>query len=150
MLKALLHRHADISLKEECDTTMVAHLGKAQTPQASAEQLVREVARMFALLGDPTRVAVLNALVVAGQLNVSDLARLLGRDASTISHQLRVLRDHHLVTYEKRGRVATYRLADSHVLTLFQQALAHAAHQAPAARAPIPLPLAEASAVREV
>jgi DNA-binding transcriptional ArsR family regulator len=70
---------------------------------------------------------------------------VLGRDASTISHQLRVLRDHHLVTYEKRGRVATYRLADSHVLTLFQQALAHAAHQSPAVAA-----LAEAAAVGEV
>lgn len=129
---------------------MIAHIGKAQTPQASDEQQVREVASMFALLGDPTRVSVLNALAMAGQLNVSDLARALGRDASTISHVLRVLRDRHLVTYEKRGRVATYRLADSHVLTLFQQALAHAAHQAPVARAPIPLPLAEASAVREV
>ena len=107
---------------------------------------------MFALLGDPTRVSVLHALAVAGQLRVSDLARELGRDASTISHQLRVLRDHHLVTYEKCGRVATYRLADSHVLTLFQQALAHTAHQTPAALVPVPLtlPLAEAPAVGEV
>ncbi len=105
----------------------------------------REVASMFALLGDPTRVAVLHALAAAGELRVSDLARVLDRDASTISHQLRVLRDHHLVTYEKRGRVATYRLADSHVLALFQQALAHAAHQPPAAGS-----LAEAAAVGEV
>jgi DNA-binding transcriptional ArsR family regulator len=61
-------------------------------------------------------------------LCVRDLAWTLGRDASTISHQLRVLRDHGLVMCERRGRVAFYRLADSHVLTLFQQALAHAAH----------------------
>jgi ArsR family transcriptional regulator len=104
-----------------------------------------EVASIFALLGDPTRVSVLHALAAAGELRVSDLARALGRDASTISHQLRVLRDHHLVTYEKCGRVALYRLADSHVLTLFQQALAHAAHQTPAR-----LPVAETAAVGEV
>ena len=123
---------------------MPAHTGKAPAHVELSEQRVREVARMFALLGDPTRVSVLQALA-AGELRVSDLARVLGRDASTISHQLRVLRDEHLVTFEKRGRVATYRLADSHVLTLFQQAMAHAAHQMP-----IPLPLAEASAVGEV
>jgi ArsR family transcriptional regulator, lead/cadmium/zinc/bismuth-responsive transcriptional repressor len=142
---------------------MSSHLRNA-LPQSAGEQRVRqlalvqradewrlplataaEVARMFALLGDPTRVLVLHALASAGELRVSDLAGALGRDASTISHQLRVLRDHHLVTYEKRGRVALYRLADSHVLTLFQQALAHAAHQNP-----IRLPLAETPAVGEV
>ncbi len=110
-----------------------------------AQPIAAEVARIFALLGDPTRVSVLHALATAGELRVSDLARALGRDASTISHQLRVLRDHHLVTWEKRGRVAVYRLADSHVLTLFQQALAHAAHQGLT-----PLPVAEAPASREV
>lgn len=124
---------------------MSAQVAQAPARRELDEQQVREVARMFALLGDPTRVLVLQALAVAGELRVSDLARTVNRDASTISHQLRVLRDHHLVTYEKRGRVATYRLADSHVLTLFQQALAHAAHQTP-----IPLPLAGAAAVREV
>ena len=106
---------------------LVQRAGEWRLPLATAE----EVASIFALLGDPTRVAVLHALAAAGELRVSDLARVLGRDASTISHQLRVLRDHHLVTYEKRGRVALYRLADSHVLALFQQALAHAAHQPP-------------------
>src|SRR5690242_565652 len=124
---------------------MSAPLEKAPAHAALGEQRVREVARMFALLGDPGRVSVLEALAAAGELRVSDLARTLSRDASTISHQLRVLRDHHLVTYEKCGRVATYRLADSHVLALFQQALAHAAHQTP-----IPLPLVSISAVEEV
>jgi DNA-binding transcriptional ArsR family regulator len=107
--------------------------------QLLSPQAAGKVAGMFALLGDPTRVRALHALASAEELCVSDLAWALGRDASTISHQLRVLRDHHLVTCERRGRVAYYRLADSHVLTLFQQALAHAAHgssgQAPASLA---------------
>jgi DNA-binding transcriptional ArsR family regulator len=93
-------------------------------------QEAQRVAGMFALLGDSTRVRTLHALASAGELCVRDLAWALGRDASTISHQLRVLRDHHLVTCDRRGRVAWYRLADSHVLTLFQQALAHTAHDA--------------------
>ena len=124
---------------------MPAQVEKALAAASPDEQQVREVARMFALLGDPTRVSVLQVLAAAGELCVSDLARVLGRDASTISHQLRVLRDERLVTHERRGRIATYRLADSHVLTLFQQAMAHAAHQMP-----IPLPLVGASLVKEV
>lgn len=90
-----------------------------------------DVAHLFALLGDPTRVRLLHALAIGEDVRVADLARAVDRDPSTVSHQLRLLRDHHLVTCERRGRVAFYRLADSHVLTLFQQALAHAAHQPP-------------------
>lgn len=115
-------------------------VGEDAAPHSFAAQSARErllspqeaskVARIFALLGDPTRVRTLHALASAEELCVRDLAWALGRDASTISHQLRVLRDHHLVTCERHGRVAYYRLADSHVLTLFQQALAHAAHDA--------------------
>jgi DNA-binding transcriptional ArsR family regulator len=124
---------------------MSALAGSALGRSALGEREIRDVARIFALLGDPTRVAVLHALADAGELRVSDLARTLGRDASTISHQLRVLRDESLVTYKKCGRVSVYRLADSHVLTLLQQALAHAAHQTP-----LHLPLAPAPAVGEV
>lgn len=108
------------------------HSPAARMARASllSPQTAGKVAGIFALLGDPTRVRTLHALASAEELCVNDLAWALGRDASTISHQLRVLRDHHLVTCERRGRVAYYRLADSHVLTLFQQALAHAAHDA--------------------
>ncbi len=90
-----------------------------------------DVAHLFALLGDPTRVRLLHALAIGKEVRVSDLANAVDRDPSTISHQLRVLRDHHLVTRERHGRVALYRLADSHVLGLFEQALAHAIHQPP-------------------
>ena len=93
--------------------------------------LACDVAHIFALLGDPTRVRTLHALAIGREMRVSDLAQAVERDPSTISHQLRVLRDHHLVTCERRGRVVFYRLADSHVLGLFQQALAHVSHQPP-------------------
>jgi len=93
--------------------------------------VARDVAHLFSLLGDPTRVRMLHALAIGEQVRVADLALAVDRDPSTVSHQLRLLRDHHLVTCERRGRVAFYQLADSHVLTLFQQALAHAAHQPP-------------------
>ena len=106
-------------------------LAPALRQQPLPEPVAHDVATIFALLGDPTRVRLLHALAVDGEARVSDLAKAVERDPSTISHQLRVLRDHHLVTGERRGRVVLYRLADSHVLGLFQQALAHAAHQPP-------------------
>jgi DNA-binding transcriptional ArsR family regulator len=91
------------------------------------------VAAIFALLGDPTRVRLLAALAGApgGERCVGELARAAERDESTISHQLRLLRNHGLVESRRAGRVVYYRLADAHVLDLFRQALAHAAHSAP-------------------
>ena len=117
-------------------------LTPALREQPLPEPVARDVAIIFSLLGDPTRVRLLHALAVGREVRVSDLAKAVERDPSTISHQLRVLRDHHLVTGERRGRVVLYRLADSHVLGLFQQALAHAAHQPPL-RAPEGGPIQE-------
>src|SRR5947209_3035757 len=59
----------------------------------------RQVASLFALLSDPTRLQVVYALLHApeGELCVCDLAAGLERDDTTISHQLRVLRGQHIV-----------------------------------------------------
>lgn len=89
------------------------------------------VASLFAVLGDPTRLQVVYALLNAptGELCVCDLATGLGRDDTTISHQLRVLRSHHIVTMRKAGRVVYYRLVDEHVRRLLEIGLTHANEQ---------------------
>lgn len=86
------------------------------------------VASLFAVLSDPTRLQVVYALLNAptGELCVCDLATGLGRDDTTISHQLRVLRNHHIVTMRKAGRVVYYRLVDEHVRQLLALGLTHA------------------------
>lgn len=88
----------------------------------------REAAAIFAVLADPTRLQVLYALLSApdGELCVCDLAAGLGRDDTTISHQLRVLRNQHLVTMRKVGRVVYYRLVDEHIRHLLLVGLKHA------------------------
>src|SRR5437667_6652920 len=75
------------------------------------------VAALFAVLSDPTRLQVVYALLHAptGELCVCDLASGLGRDDTTISHQLRVLRNQQVVTTRKAGRVVYYRLTDEHM-----------------------------------
>jgi DNA-binding transcriptional ArsR family regulator len=86
------------------------------------------VASLFAVLGDPTRLQVVHALLSAptGELCVYDLAAGLGRDDTTISHQLRVLRNLQIVAMRKVGRVVYYRLIDDHIRLLLELGLTHA------------------------
>ncbi len=85
------------------------------------------IAELFAVLSDPTRLQVLYALLQApgGELCVCDLATGLGRDDTTISHQLRVLRNQHIVSMRKAGRVVYYRLIDDHIRQLLELGMSH-------------------------
>jgi ArsR family transcriptional regulator, lead/cadmium/zinc/bismuth-responsive transcriptional repressor len=98
-------------------------------------ETAREVASIFSVLADPTRLQVVYALLNAleGELCVCDLAAGLGRDDTTISHQLRVLRNQHIVTLRKVGRVAYYRLVDEHIRQMLALGLDHAREPLPVA-----------------
>ena len=96
---------------------------KAQMP---AETVLTEMAETFKLLGDPTRVRILQALATT-ELCVCDLAALLEMTSSAISHQLRLLRARSVVRFRKEGKIVYYRLDDSHVQTLVEVSLRHAA-----------------------
>jgi DNA-binding transcriptional ArsR family regulator len=79
---------------------------------------------IFRVLGDPTRLRILDALS-RGESCVGDLATHLGVSESAVSHQLRLLRTARLVRARRDGRMIFYSLHDTHVLTLFNQALRH-------------------------
>src|SRR6266516_327279 len=93
-----------------------------------ALESARSVADLFAVLSDPTRLQVVFALLHAptGELCVCDLATGLGRDDTTISHQLRVLRNQRVVAMRKVGRVVYYSLVDEHIRQLLTMGVAHA------------------------
>jgi len=80
---------------------------------------------IFRALADPTRVRMLLALS-REPLCVCDLSEVAGVSESAVSHQLRMLRDLRLVTWERDGKRAVYRLADDHVRDLLVLGLAHA------------------------
>lgn len=86
---------------------------------------VKAIADIFGALGDPTRLRILLALA-SGPLCVCDLAEVTEVSPSAVSHQLRGLRDLDLVTFQRDGRRAVYRLADDHVATLLEQGGDHA------------------------
>lgn len=89
-----------------------------------SEAQVRELAAIFAAMGDPTRVKLLVALA-QGELCVCDLAALLGTSVSAVSHQLRTLRGLRMVTHRRAGRQIYYRLDDHHVAALLKQGIDH-------------------------
>lgn len=84
-----------------------------------------DVAGLFALLADPTRLRLLAALA-SGELCVCDLAAATGINRTTVSHQLRTLREGRLVRSRREGRVVFYALDDDHVRDLLAMGIAHA------------------------
>jgi DNA-binding transcriptional ArsR family regulator len=85
---------------------------------------VQAVAETFRVLGDPTRIRILDALG-PGELCVNDLAARIGLSESAVSHQLRLLRTMRLVRVRREGRLAYYAVDDHHILELLSQARTH-------------------------
>jgi ArsR family transcriptional regulator len=88
------------------------------------EHAVTALAETFRVLGDVTRVRILDALSRA-ELCVGDIADLLGLSESAVSHQLRVLRGMRLVRPRRAGQSIFYALDDHHIVRLFEQGLTH-------------------------
>ncbi|MDF2570125.1 MAG: ArsR family transcriptional regulator [Sporomusa sp.] len=91
------------------------------------ESTVQDLAEMFKILGDPTRIKILHVLSKQ-ELCVCDIAETLGMNQSAVSHQLRTLRSARLVKFRKEGKEAWYSLDDDHVITLMCQGLEHISH----------------------
>ncbi len=95
------------------------------------------LAETFKVLGDVTRLRLLNALA-HGELCVCDLATLVGITESAVSHQLRLLRNMRVVRTRRAGRMVFYALDDEHVIGLFEQGLRHVQETEPRAVAAPP------------
>ena len=85
---------------------------------------VEGLTEIFRVLGDPTRVRILDALA-SSELCVGELARRVGISESAVSHQLRLLRSARIVRPRRDGRLMYYAFDDRHVLALFRQGLKH-------------------------
>jgi ArsR family transcriptional regulator len=99
-----------------------------QVEQASKNMpgvnLVSEAAELFSLLGDSSRLRILQALSTT-ELCVCDLAAILNTSSSAVSHQLRLMRVKGLVRYRKEGKIAYYSLADSYVQDVLANTFEH-------------------------
>ena len=88
------------------------------------EDLLYDLAELFRIFGDSTRIRILYVLSEA-EMCVCDIAQLLGFTQSAISHQLRSLKNARLVKARREGKTVFYSLADDHVKTIIDQGLEH-------------------------
>ena len=73
------------------------------------DELLYDLADLFKIFGDTTRIKILYALSEA-EMCVGDIAELLGLTQTAVSHQLRVLKTNKLVKFRKDGKMVHYSL----------------------------------------
>ena len=92
-----------------------------------SKETASEIADFFSAFSDMSRVRILSALL-GGELNVGDIADVIGISESAVSHHLRNLRLLRLVKMRKSGRQVYYSLDDEHIIHIFHSGLEHVKH----------------------
>lgn len=88
------------------------------------KETMEAIAELFKGFGDPTRVHILS-LLLQQEMCVNDIADAVAISQSAISHQLRMLKQMHLIKFRREGKNILYSLADDHVRTILQMGLEH-------------------------
>lgn len=88
------------------------------------EELLYDLADLFKVFADTTRIKILFALM-ARPMPVGELAETIGATQSAVSHQLRQLKQAHLVKFQRDGKSVIYSLSDDHVYTMLAQGMTH-------------------------
>ncbi|MBQ4094449.1 MAG: helix-turn-helix transcriptional regulator [Oscillospiraceae bacterium] len=89
-----------------------------------ADEVLYELAELFRIFGDSTRVKILYALFES-ELCVGDIAQVLGMSQSSVSHQLRVLKAGKIVKFRREGKAVFYSLDDDHVRSIVALGMEH-------------------------
>lgn len=89
-----------------------------------AEDSLYDLAELFKVFGDSTRIRILYVLFES-EVCVCDLAEMLNMTQSAISHQLKILKQNHLVRNRREGKSIFYSLADDHVRMILDQGMNH-------------------------
>ena len=108
-----------------CDLPLV-HLEKVRQVQSKivTTEKAQQMAQFFGAMADPHRLKLLSALSYT-ELCVCDLAAVVKMSESAVSHQLRLLRNLHLVKHRREGRNVYYSLADAHIANLYREVAEH-------------------------
>ena len=89
------------------------------------KEIMEHIADLFKGFADPTRVHILTLLQQREELCVTDIAEAVELSQSAISHQLRILKQMHLIKFRREGKNLWYSLADDHVKTILRMGLEH-------------------------
>ncbi|MEY8001423.1 ArsR/SmtB family transcription factor [Clostridium sp. Mt-5] len=82
------------------------------------------MAEFFKVLNDPTRLKIINSLMLS-EMCVCDICAVLNMRQPAISHHLKILKQSKLVKYRRDGKIVYYSLNDGHIKTMFNQCLSH-------------------------
>lgn len=86
--------------------------------------IIFKVSQLYKIFGDETRLKILNSLIET-ELCVCDISNILTMSHSSVSHQLKVLRDMNLVKTRKAGKSVYYSLSDEHILQIIKIGVEH-------------------------
>lgn len=112
-------------MSERCDLLFVHEdIVKQVEKQMPDEERLFDLAELFKLFGDSTRIRILY-LLFESEMCVCDIAQLLHMTQSAISHQLALLKKSKLVKNRRDGKTVFYSLADNHVCTIINQGMEH-------------------------
>ena len=88
------------------------------------KEIMDFIGELFKGFADPTRVHILY-LLAEGEQCVTEIAEAVELSQSAISHQLRILKQMHLIKFRREGKNILYSLADDHVKTILSQGIDH-------------------------
>lgn len=88
------------------------------------EETIQQVSKLFKIISDPTRIAILY-LLENQELNVGTLAEVMHMEQSAVSHQLKVLKTARLVKAQRKGKSMVYSQMDNHVYSILEQGIIH-------------------------
>lgn len=110
---------------ECCDMVCIhEELLEKVTGEMPKEEELYDLAELFKVFGDSTRIRILFVLFEA-EVCVCDLAEALHMTQSAVSHQLKILKQAKLVKNRREGKSIFYSLADQHVRTIIAQGREH-------------------------
>ena len=95
---------------------------------APTEEQLTKISTFFKVMGDPTRLKILTALL-GGNLCVMHISEAVGMSQSAVSHQLAILRGADLVKVSRHGKTQIYSIADEHVRLILDMALLHSSEE---------------------
>lgn len=107
-----------------CDNIIHEEVVKDVKKKMESVEKNNRLALFFKVFGDETRLKIMNALMIH-KMCVCDISALLQMSQSSISHQLKQLRQLNLVRTEKIGKVVYYSLSDNHIKSIYQKGLEH-------------------------
>ncbi|MDO4265114.1 MAG: metalloregulator ArsR/SmtB family transcription factor [Eubacteriales bacterium] len=97
---------------------------KVKEGGAVSEEELYDLAELFKVFGDSTRIRILYVLFAA-ETGVGDIAEKLNMTQSAISHQLKILKQAKLVKGRRDGKAMIYSLSDDHVKTIIEMGKEH-------------------------